>query len=297
MGARVDKAWQDKGLAAYGEDALLGTLEHYGVKVDPDAFRALAEKHYPMAIGAEWMGGWKGTGKFKEFPFVAADELWRRWLKDQLAPNELLLPLLELMGRLEAWRQGKAELEVDAAFAPMDALKGRLPEKGERRERFMSEVVMAMGKMIDPFNHLAERLAEAGKADAAYRFVDLEELLFPVREGSARALVDAVLGKKDEAIAALLKLANEEGKDPYARLTAVDALLSLEQVEQARPATMALLGLAEHGHDHGFAAEVAERARYVVNKLGPSTQRSEVLARVSALAHAHEHCDHGELED
>jgi len=75
MTARVDKQWQQKGLKVYGTDAILGTLQHYGVKVDEADFKALAETHFPLAMAQQWLAGWKGTGPLGQFPFLAAQEL------------------------------------------------------------------------------------------------------------------------------------------------------------------------------------------------------------------------------
>ena len=40
---RVDKKWQEKGLESYSTEAILGTLQHYGVTTDEAAFKKVAE--------------------------------------------------------------------------------------------------------------------------------------------------------------------------------------------------------------------------------------------------------------
>jgi hypothetical protein len=90
MSERVDKKWADKGLTGYSNEAILGTLQHYGVSCDEAAFRAQAEQAYPLGIAMGWMEKWKGTGQFARFPPAAAEMLWRRWLPDRPTPGEFI---------------------------------------------------------------------------------------------------------------------------------------------------------------------------------------------------------------
>lgn len=289
MSARVDKAWQDKGLGAYPDEALVGTLGHYGIVIDEGSFQALAKELFPLAIGARWAETWKGTGKFKDFPFVAADELWRRWNKAALAPNALAISLLELLkalGRLE----GKGEkLAPEAAFAAVEAGAARLPPEGEARERFMAEVVQAMGRFLGAFDTAAEAIARAGDAATATRLADLEERLFPVRRGVARVVVDAVLGKEPQAGAKLEALSVEASRDAFARAQAVDALLHLEEPTRAAPGLFKLLEDAVAQHDHGLAEVALARLKLLLKALPEGSLKDEAVARAKVFIEAFDH--------
>jgi hypothetical protein len=289
MADRVDKSWQDKGLAAYPVEALVGTLTHYGVAVDEASFKALAKENFPLAIAAQWSEAWKGTGKFKDFPFPAADELWRRWLKETLAPNELALGVLELLralGRLEGAGPAKTP---DAAFDAVEAMVSRGPPAGDARERFMAEVVQAMGQLMRAFDTAAEALAKKGEAQAATRFVALEEQLFPVRAGVSRLLVDAVLGKEPDTATRLEALAVDPARDAFARVAAVDALLHLAEGPRAAPGLFKLMEEAVKNHDHGLAEVALERLRTLLKALPEGSLKDEAMARGQSFVAAFDH--------
>jgi hypothetical protein len=279
---RVDKSWGSKGLGAYSAEAILGTLKHYGVIISEAQFRAEAEKAFPLDFARKWTVGWKGTGQFSSFPLAAADELWHRWLGERLSPEHLTQELLALMSLLVA-KGGPSSVAIDKAFGTLEAHKGDFPKEGPLREQFVAEVVFRIGEALTTFNRLAESLASEGRPDDARRFVAYEEFLFPVREGSATALVKAALGEKEGAIKDLGAIADDAKKDPHARLSAVDALLHLEAISEAKPATLALLESTQESKDLELAVEVAERLRFIANSLGPSPERTELLGRVMAL--------------
>src|SRR4051812_7684016 len=108
MADRVDKNWQTGGLKGYSTEAILGTLSHYGAKVDEAGYRKLAADSYPMAIATQWHEGWKGTGQFARFPFAAAEELWSRWEKERLLPSALAEKLGALIVALSQLHEGRA---------------------------------------------------------------------------------------------------------------------------------------------------------------------------------------------
>ena len=69
---RVDKQWKERGLEQYSTQAIIGSLNHYGVTVDEAGFRQLAAERYPLEIAGTWRGTWKGKGQFLQLPYVAA---------------------------------------------------------------------------------------------------------------------------------------------------------------------------------------------------------------------------------
>jgi hypothetical protein len=289
MADRVDKSWQDKGLGAYSAEALVGTLTHYGVAVDEASFKALAKEHFPLAIGAQWARAWKGTGKFKDFPFPAADELWRRWLKETLAPNELALGLLELLRALGRLEGSGPKQEPEAAFGAVEAMVARGPAAGEARERFMAEVVEALGRLMRAFDTAAEALAKEGEAASANRFVALEEQLFPVRAGVSRLLVDAVLNKSPDIAVKLEALSVDPAREAYARAAAVDALLHLTEGPRAAAGLFKLMDEAVAEHDHGLASVVLERVQTLLKSLPESSLKDEAMTRAQRFVAAFDH--------
>ncbi len=293
---RVDKSWGTKGLGGYTAEAILGTLKHYGVSITEAEFKAASEKMYPLDFVRKWVVGWKGTGQFGAFPLAAADELWHRWVGEKLNPDHLTHELLTLMSLLVAEPRTEAA-EVTKAFEVLEGHKAEVPGPGDLREQFIAEMVFRMDDALTTFNRLGETLASQGRGDEALRFVAFEEFLFPVREGSATALVKAALGEKDGAIADLAAIADDAKRDPHARLSAIDALLHLEALPKAKPATLALLELAQESKDLELAVELAERLRFIANSLGPSPERAELLGRVMALIEQLEGPTTGRLEE
>ena len=189
-GDKVDKKWHEKGLKAYDTAAIVGTLKHYGVDTDEGAFKARAVEAWPLQLAAEWQAKWKGVGPFARFPASAVEELWRRWLPEQAQPLDLVESLALLMQALMSLRKGDGS-KVDAGFTRVEETMKRIPESGDRRERFVAEVVMVMSSAMQTLDLLAEALAKEGQVPHAERLVGLEESLFPVRKGVSRALIQA----------------------------------------------------------------------------------------------------------
>ncbi|MHB8874184.1 MAG: hypothetical protein ACYC8T_10900 [Myxococcaceae bacterium] len=263
--------------------------------MDEAGFRALAAKKYPLLIAQEWAHGWKGTGQFGPFPHAAADELWKRLEKDRLAPVQLSEALIHLVKVLQALRDGAADAPVGAAFKAVHDLEAKVPQTaGKPDEGFVVETVMHMGEYVRPFNRLAELLAKDGHIDDADELAAIEEFVFPVLGGTSKAMVRAAKGEKAEALADLEAIASKPEAELETRLSAMDALVHLDAYAQARVHGGKLLDDAEAKGDIHLAMEIGERLRLVVNKLGPSEDRTRVLARLAHLAasHAAAHPDH-----
>lgn len=263
---RVEKGWQRQGLKDYSTGAILGTLGHYGVPVTEDDFRKLAEKGYPVAIASEWMKRWKGTGPFKPFPFVAAQELWSRWCTDKLAPHEVSRSLAELMGACILLLNGSQEVPVGPAFEKMNAVRQRVPldDKGAPQTMFIEEALSVFDeRAVEQFDGLAEALAENGHADDGEAFADLEEFLLPDRRGISKAMVRAAKGEKDGAAEDLVKLAGDGSRSPLSRLLAVDGLIHLQANAQAATVGRALLDEAEKGGDLHLALDLVPRLEHI----------------------------------
>lgn len=288
MGDRVDKGWQGRGIDTYSSEAILGTLAHYGVTVDEAGFKALAEQDFPLGIAMTWHETWKGTGQFSRFPAVAAEELWRRLCPGQIAPTDLTLTLLNLLGALNDALEGRPDDGTrDTRFKVVEAYLPKLPAAPARREQFIAEMVAALGEQaLEAIDHLAEALARRGQPELAERFVTLEETLFPVRAGSARAMVKAAVGDVEGAVKDLEAVAADAARDPFARLGGVDGLIDLGRLEVAKQVTLELIDRAEQEKDLELGTEVVQRLTKLLKADPKMKDRDALRKRVEALAEA-----------
>jgi hypothetical protein len=298
---RVDKAWQNKGLEAYSMEAILGTLGHYGVPMAEADFRKLAEASWPQDIGVEWSKKWKGTGPFKPFAFAAAEELWRRWVPDRLAPHEFSSALAELMGSLTSLLEGKPEAPVTAAFERMKDVRQRTP-KDDKGQPLMAFVERALGgfdeKVAQMFDSMAEALVKAGHAAQAEAFADFEEFLLPDRRGIATAIVRASKGERDAALADLENVSADAARTPLSRLLAVDGLMHLGAWPQAVARARPMMMQAEKDGDIHLAIDLCARLEHIYKATGDREQLAALgpdLARLSEMhdrmhpGHKHRH--------
>ena len=288
---RVEKGWQRQGLKDYSTGAILGTLGHYGVSMTEEAFRKLAEKGYPVAIASEWMQKWKGTGPFKPFPFVAAQELWRRWVPDRVAPHELSERLAELMGALLSRLSGSQNAPVAPAFEKMNAVRQRIPmdEKGAPKTLFIEEALSVFDeRIVEQFDGLAEALAERGHGEDAEAFADLEEFLLPDRRGISKAIVRSARGDRQGATADLVALAGDASRAPISRLLSVDGLIHLKSHSEAAAVGRTLLDEAEKSGDLHLALDLVPRLEHVFKAQGNREALFALTRDAARLEEAHD---------
>jgi hypothetical protein len=294
---RVDKAWQSKGLKDYSTEAIIGTLGHYGVQVKEEDFRALAADKYPSGIAEGWTSTWKGKGQFTPFPIAAAMELWKRWLKDRLAPYELSEGLAQLMGSLGMQLQGSAPADaVTAAFARMKEVRERVPltDKGEPQPSFMQEALRVFDeRAARAFDDLAEMLAKVGRHDDADAFADLEEFLLPDRRGVSKPIVRAAKGERDAALEDLQKVAQDAARSPLSRVLAVDGLLHLGANDKVAAVGRPLLEEGERLKDWHLALDVLARLEHAYKQLGQSTLLATLAEDRKRIEQAHDEAHPG----
>lgn len=289
MADRVEKGWQSKGLGTSSNEALFGTLGHYGVTVDEKGFLALGKNLYPLRIAEKWHESWKGTGQFSNFPEAAAEELYRRLFPDTLRPSAFSVSLAELIGSLEGQRREVSDSEKNSKFETVETLFKRVPQvEGKPSEAFVEEVVFHLDTFWERFNHLSERLARLGQGAEAERFVKLEEALFPERKGVSSAVVEAARGNSAKALEALDAIASAEGSDFERRLSAVDALLHLEAFDIARSKALLLMTQARKAGELHDGLDAASRLDFIFEKQGTTAADAEVIAQINELMDAHE---------
>lgn len=282
---RVDKSWHTKGIDCYSVPAILGTLAHYGVAVTETEFLEAAKEDFPLFIAQRWHQQWKGTGQFSRFPAAAAEELWRRLKPEEIAPTDLTLALINLLSSLDRALDGKPDDGTqETRFKVVEGYLPRLPPEGDRREKFMAEMVAALGEWLEVTDTIAEALARKNQPALADRFVALEEALFPVRQGTATALVKAAKGDVDGAVKDLVVIAGDAKRDDFARLSAIDALFDYEQHDAAKRFTLELVDRAEQQKDVDLASEVVERMTRLLKADPKRADKNELRARVEQLS-------------
>lgn len=287
MSERVDKQWHAKGIEAYSTAAIIGTLNHYGVELTEQRFKELAKDDYPLAIAQAWHQRWKGTGQFSRFPAAAAEELWRRLCDGALAPTDLALALVKLLTAMNDALEGKSDDGTwNTRFAVCEAYLPKVPPPSDQREKFLAEMVAALGEWLEVFDRMAEALAKKGHHAFAERFVAFEEQLFPVREGVARALVRAAKGEVDAAAAELLAIAQDAKRDDFARIGAVDGLIDLGRLDDAKRIALELVDKAEAEKDLELGTEIVQRFTRLLEKDPKLSDRNALRARVEKLAAA-----------
>ena len=289
---RVDKNWQSGGLSSYSTAAILGTLAHYGVRVDEPGYKALAKEKYPLGIAYDWAQNWKGTGQFKLFPSAAAAELWKRLEEGRTAPNELAERLVEVLTALTRLLQGASDAPVGEAFKKFETLKPKLPTKdGNIEEKFVSEALAYLSedawKALDA---MAEELARQGHVDDAKSFAEMEETLLPERKGVASAVVRAVAGEREGALQSLEAVAKGEGGGTLERrLAAIDAISHLGANDQALALGAQLFDDAEKAQEYHVAIGIGQRLHQAAQRGRDPKRVQELEERLTKLIEAHNH--------
>jgi hypothetical protein len=285
MSERVDKNWQSRGIEAFSTEQILGTLAHYGAVTDEAGFRERAKADFPLAIAQEWHQGWKGKGQFAHFPAAASEELWHRFMAPDVAPTDVVLACVNLLKTLDEVLGGKADDGTwNTRFAVVEAYLPKFPEPGVRREKFVGEFIAAMGEWMEVFDSMSQALAKKQQDAFADRLVVIEGTIFPERALSAKALVLAARGQLDAAVKDLAAISDDATKPPYERLSAIDALLSLEKGEAAKPGLLALLDEAQAKKDLELASHAVEQLTELLQANPKLPDRQALRARVEALA-------------
>lgn len=287
MPERVDKQWKTKGLTGYSTEAILGTLQHYGLAMDETDFREQAEEKYPLELAASWRDAWKGTGQFQLFPYAAADELTRRLFPERLTPMQLAQALIELVAKAQRFLQGQGD-ELTGALDAFDERAETLPAVGDRRDAFNSELVGFLEAWGEQFNDLPKKLATAGHKALALRCAAMHETLFPDRVGCVTALVEALTGDRAAAVQKLEAIAVDPKGDPYRRHAALDCLHQVEADAEIHRIGLDVFDAAEKAQRWAVADGVAHLLASVVRRA--REKDDEFVTQVARrLARAHEH--------
>lgn len=285
-GDRVDKKWVERGIDSYSTEAILGTLAHYGVSIDEAGFLEKTKSVFPLELADEWHAMWKGTGQFTQFPGAAAEELWARFRKGEVAPTDFTLALINLLQMLDGVL-GKVPDDGtrETRFKVVEAYLPKIPlvdAPDDRRARFLAETLHALGDWAQVWDGMAETLASQGHPEQAHRLVAVDESLFPDNLGISRALVKLQL-KDNSGLDDLRAIGNDVKRTAIARLSAADGLLSQKQGDDAKAILLALLDIAEKDRDADLAGAVVEQMRRLLELDASRGDRVELRDRIAQL--------------
>jgi hypothetical protein len=272
---RVGKDWQSKGIDTFSTEAILGTLAHYGVQIDEASFREMAKEHFAVGIALQWGDSWKGKGQFVPFPLSAAEELWHRWLPEQLSPVEFSIAVAQLVSELNRAidHQPDENGMRETRFKVVEGLLKRVPSEPGRFQSFVDDLFMALGEeLVEEFDETSEVLAAENLDELAERFLKIEETLFPERVGVVRATMRAAKGEQTEAVAELRKFAASE--IPEQRLLAIHCLARLEAFDDA--AEMFLASEAFFAKLEDFRHDAAELALGLAEAVGAAATKRKL---------------------
>jgi hypothetical protein len=288
MSERVDKQWQAKGLSTYSTAAIVGTLNHYGVKLDEAALKVAANERSPLELSVDWKASWKGTGQFAPFPWAAANELIMRFYPERPTPMRVATVLMEAvaLGLKLASGDGGQPAELEASLSAFDLLTKNLPPAGAQRDAFMQEFVEFIDAWAKPFNELPTVLAKQGHQALALRFAAVHETLFMDRAGCATALVRAVTGERDAAVADLTSWVADGARDLFARFAALDTLYQLEAWASVKAHGLAVFDDAAQAEKWAVGDAVAHVLAHAVESTDSEPSFMREVERRLELAHA-----------
>ena len=284
---RVGKNWQSMGIDTFSTPAILGTLAHYGVTIDEAEYQRRASEDFPFAIASEWQQKWKGTGQFAPFPASASEELWRRLMKGDICPSDMAIAMIQLCVDSAALiTQKKLPDTLEARYRVLEAYVPRVPPTGDRREKFMAEVVWILADTMEQFDTMAAELARAEQNEQAVKFATLEELIFPVRKDVARAVVEASIGDKAKAIETLKQVTTDTSRDDFNRLGANAVLIDLGELNAAVPLLYSLCDRAQAEKDFELGSALADQMSEMLKANPKFPERNALRERLIALATA-----------
>ena len=273
---RVDKKWASAGLEKYSSEAILGTLRHYGAALDEAEFKRLAKEEYPTRIAMSFSESWTGTGQFKAFLPVAVQALWKRWMPDQLSPEELATALLTVLKNLSERNNAGAEL----AFTMADGVAGRAPGD-ESRAKFLEELEEYLDVVGIDLNRIVAQLAAENEVAHAQRLASIVEKISPERKDLLAASVE-MAADSTEATKKLMAIAEDSARPDLVRLGAVNAM-----ARHIQPALRAVIKAVSEVQQRAIAASNVRVLRalhdttHLLGEIAGESVDSELVSLVS----------------
>lgn len=203
--------WRFDGFSDWSITQLLESLAKMGIVTNEDLFREEAQKNRsPTKVAEYWATYSQAEGKWKDFPNLAARELWQRLLPDQKVPEtvadeiDALLEAAEVSSsRAEHWLQAARRLVEQCTSqgkGDSEFFESVQRESGCDLRGWMAEVPDAL--LGSPWEN------EAAELCLAFSWLAEEKAMLALR-----AEILAKLGRQQESISLIEQLLAEYPSD------------------------------------------------------------------------------------
>ncbi len=257
---REGLGWRYDGLGDWSTEAIIAKLRELGVDTDasrfPDQARAAGR---PAVLYDRWYPKARSRGDFwDDFPFLAAEELWRRLTPDLVCPERIadrLDPIVEGSPAGNALAAPEVvSQELAAALALMDYLE-TFP-KEERGDRYEE---LRKCTMWDYEDWLLQMVCDYGPEhpDELTRIADTMAD-FALNAGCVQAGMAEVLGRigrREEALRRIRANLARSPEEVQTHIRAGDAYQVMGDFDHAMEQFTAAAEMARNANDWGWAAD------------------------------------------
>jgi len=206
--------WRYEGLSSWSEAQLLETLARLGIATDAEVFRTAARAAgSPTRLSGGWTERGAPEGRWREFPMLAARELWRRLLPE--------LPTAETVADEVDELLEEAEVSAEKQALWLRAARRLAQACGENRE-FFRQVAAESGSDLAGWmvTAPASLLGTRDEAEVPALYEAFARLADEKAMGAERAEALARLGQGAQALVEVEKLRAEHPDDPLVLLKA-----------------------------------------------------------------------------
>ena len=210
--------WRYEGFGKWSTSELFQALSRFGVSLDEAGLCAGARAAgSPTKLGEAWQARSSAQGKWRDFPALAARELWRRLLPGERAAEAVADEIDELLEEAEV-RPARPALWLKAARRLVDTCApGGAPDRS-----FFEQVSRESGSdLVGWMVEMPAALLDTPEAAEAPGLCEVFALLTDEKAMRAeRAEILARLGRAEEARAQIRALLERHGEDPLVLLKA-----------------------------------------------------------------------------
>ena len=273
--------WRYDGLADWSTSDIFAKLSELGVDADATRFREQAERAgRPKHLEDAWRGSrnWDDS-PWDDFPFLAAEELWRRLAPDLPCPESIADRMSRLMSTANDPAQiaGRTDAEDLQTLMQVAAFLEQVPP-AQRAARFEELLDCTT---YDFASWLLDSIYYYGREhpDAIIRLADVMSDADPENAASYQGDLAVALSEAGHADAALERVrANLERfpDDVWVRIKAADVHQALDRDEEALALNVEALRTTRDPYDWMGAAE---RLPDVLKKLGREEEYKSIVGR------------------
>jgi hypothetical protein len=273
--------WRYDGLADWSTESIFARLRELGVDTDESRFREQArEAGRCKHLEERWYQGpdW-GDSPWDDFPFLAAEELWRRLTPDLVCPEFIADELGQVMSATQDPPRTTVELEradIEAAMQAIGYLERFPPAERPRRfEELLECTTYDLGAW------LLEFILDYGEAhqDEVTRVADVMSDADPENAANFQgdlALALAWAGRSEAALQRVHANLGRFPRDPWIRVKAGDVYEALDRDEEALELYVEAMRTAETDFEWDGAAE---RLPVLLRKLGRPGEYQRIAQR------------------